>query len=98
MAYTMNTRSVKQAGKQWWNEVDPTGAQRYATFVQSSAGFVSATGGVTAGDPNVWESSITFETKAQFDAFVAACKTNADWMARDAYKSENGQTSTFTFS
>lgn len=98
MAYTMNTRSVKQAGKQWWNEVDPTGAQRYATFVQSSAGYVSATGGVSNTDPNVWESSITFESKAQFDAFVAACQTNADWVARKTFIQENGQTSTYTFS
>ena len=94
----MKTTTTKPAGKQWWNEVDPAAAQRYATFCNGFAGVVSAAGGVSQSNANVFESTIVFTDQNACQAFAAACRSNSDWASRQAYLTSNGFTYTFQFS
>lgn len=96
MAYTLITEATKPANVQWWNQVDSAGATRYAAFVTAFSGVLSATGAQNEADANKWNSTVVFQNKAAYDAFVAACKTNADWAARKAYNDSNSIISTFT--
>lgn len=93
----MITEATKPANVQWWNQVDSAGATRYATFVSTFPGVLSVVGGANEADENKWNSTVVFQNKAVYDAFVAACKTNSDWAARKAYNDANSVVSKFTF-
>jgi hypothetical protein len=93
----MTTEATKPANVQWWNQVDSAGATRYSNFVSSFPGISSVDAGVNNADANKWNSVIVFQNKATYDAFVTACKTNADWAARKAYNDANGIVATFAF-
>lgn len=95
MAYTMTTVAVKPANVQWWNQVDAAGANRYANFVRTFPGVTSYTGGADGSDK--WRTAIVFTNQAAYDAFVGACATNADWVARKAYNEANNILATFTY-
>jgi hypothetical protein len=97
MPYTMKTSVTKQNGVQWWNEVNPAAAQRYADFTSSFPGVVSAVGGVSQSNPNLFESTIVFADQAAHQAFWAACTQNADWNSRKSYLTANGFVTQFQF-
>ena len=94
MSFTLKTTFTKPADKSWWYDIDLPAHTRYANFVASFPGVVSAING--AQDANTNNSTVVFESKERFDAFVTACQTNSDWLARKSYMEVNGITASFT--
>jgi len=96
MSYTVTTKTVKPANVQWWNQVDPAGATRWASYLNSFPGVVSSSGGQNANDANVWDSAVVFESKAVQQAFQASLANHADFQARKAYCLANNIVATHT--
>jgi len=95
MAYTMTTRTTKDAATPWFNQANPESALRYTNFTKNYPGVLEAT--VTSFSDTEWNSVIVFENKEAYQAFYAACLTNADWVARKAYSNANNIVAKFTF-
>lgn len=94
MSYAIITETTKPADTKWFNRVYPGAAKRLAEWLATQPGFVSASSQRIA--PNKSRSIVIFETQEHAEAFQAAAAANAEWQAREAFKSARNQVSAAT--
>lgn len=96
MSYAMITITTKPADTVWFNIANPGAAARLNTLVRAMPGFITASTQRVA--PNTMQNIVIFDTKEHLDALVALMATDADFVAKEAYKTAHGQSSTVSYS
>jgi hypothetical protein len=94
MAYVVTATTTKQANGTFWAKADPTAYARLVAWTRSQPGVMSTTSALLNATTS--ETVTVFSTQADWNAFQTAAAGNADYQAREAYKSANGQTTTIT--
>jgi hypothetical protein len=94
MSYTVKTTMTKPAGTAWFSQANPEANTRLNNWVKARSGVISATS--VDVDANTIDHFLTCDTKASYDALVAAQATNADYQAKQAYRVAQKQVGTTT--
>lgn len=87
MSFTVIETRTRPQGTKWFGSADPAAALRADDFVKSMTGFVSVDK-VKSGDTVT--RTYVFDTKENFTAYLSARSSNADEVARKAYNTANG--------
>jgi hypothetical protein len=92
MAFSVNHITTKTANVQWFNDVDPTTVYAINEWLPTNPGFISVIKVVSNSTTLV--KKFTFDTEANYNAYILAKNNNADVIARRAYNNLNGITTT----
>ena len=92
MSYALITVTIKPADTVWFGISEPDTAKRITDWTKIQPGFV--TGSVQRIAPNTSQNIVIFDTQEHLTAYVTALATNADELAKQAYKAAHNQTST----
>lgn len=87
MSYIVLFTTTKEASTPWFHDIDPDTVNAINQFIKTQPGFVSVRK-TTDSDTRIVK-VYTFDTKENYDAFIAAFDTNTSQMARQAYNDAN---------
>lgn len=94
MAITVTERTVKPADKAWWSASNASALTQLKEWHKAFPGMVSVRGSTV--DANTVQSVLTFNQMSDYNAYQAACNSNASYQARKAYNQANGIVTTVT--
>lgn len=92
MSYTVEVTSVKPAAASWLHTIAKPVSAAYGTWLKKQPGFVSSSS--VATNSNTIVSTTVFDTKENWDAMVAARKTNEEFKLILSYNTVTGIKST----
>lgn len=96
MSYKVRVTSIKPQNVAWFTEVSQEAKDtiaRYSAAVRGAAGALSFK--KTNPDANTVVREYEFDTKENYDAFIALSMANPDGAARRNYNNQNGIITTF---
>lgn len=92
MAFSVTYTTTKPANVQWFNDVDPNTVYAINEWLPTNTGFISVI--KNESTPTKLVKTYTFDTQANYNAYILAKNNNADVIARKAYNNSNGITTT----
>ena len=95
MPYTVTSLVTKPSNTAFWAKTNGTAAQRLADWTKAQPGVVASTATLVTAD--TWQTITTFQSQADWSNYQTAAASNADYQARDQYKTANGQTTVLSF-
>jgi hypothetical protein len=88
MAFSVNHITTKTANVKWFNEVEPAKVYAINEWLPTNSGFISAIKAVSNSTTLV--KTYTFDTEANYNAYMLAKDNNPNVIARKAYNNLNG--------
>jgi len=88
MSYTVNIRTTKPAGSQWFISVDPATVQKIRDWQNGAPGLVDFF--ITEVDENTIMSSMIWEQESDYEAYLLASEQNEWWNIRNSYNESIG--------